>query len=176
MITLRILERFHLGTAFTAMVTACFHGHSQIGRAAEGRNKQRHQKRNHALRLLDQVAALKIGTSCHLCFHDLVRFFHQNRNKTQSNGHHHGNLMNRHTDLIQKAQTLFESICQLIGCGRQRHNRRTDYQIDQAQCHKTGRTDALMRNFKNAKLNHRRSRCQKQVEAHTDQQQKYDCL
>ncbi len=38
---------------------------------------------------LHQVAGLKIGSACHLRFHDLIRLLNQNRNKAERNRHHH---------------------------------------------------------------------------------------
>ena len=44
------------------------------------------QKWHHAFGFLDQIAVLKIGTTRHLCLHDLVRFLDENRNKPQGIG------------------------------------------------------------------------------------------
>ena len=77
------------GTSFSAMVAPAFHRHGQISGSSESANKQRNQKRNKAPRPLKDRTALKVGPSCHLSLHDLVRLLHQDRNKAECDGHHH---------------------------------------------------------------------------------------
>ena len=112
------MQRFHLGPVISSVVTSCFHCHSQIIGTAESRNKQRHKKGNHVFRLLDQVSVFEIRPSGDLCLHDLIRFLKKDRDKTKGNGHHHCDLMNRHTDLVQRAEQSLQTICQMIRCGR----------------------------------------------------------
>ena len=111
-----------LCAAVAAAVTAGFHGHGQVCGPAESGDKQGHQERHHGLCLLYQIACLKVGSPGHLGLHDFIGFLHQNGNKSQGNGHHHGNLVDRHPEPLQKTKALLQTVCQLVRRGGQRHD------------------------------------------------------
>ena len=141
------MQRFHLRSVITAVVTSGFHGHGKVIGTAERRNKQRYKKWYHVFCLLDQVSVFKIRTSGDLCLHDLIGLLQKDRNKTKGNGHHHGDFMNRHMDLIQRAEKSLQTVCQMIRCGGQCHNGRSDHKVNKTDCHSSSKNKTFLRNL-----------------------------
>ena len=81
-----IVERLHFRSPLSPLIATGFHGQSQVIGSSEGRNKEGHQNRHHSLCLVNDSSAFKIRSPGHLSLHNLIRFLHQNRNKTQCNG------------------------------------------------------------------------------------------
>ena len=122
MVSFFIDQRLHLRSSLTAAVPSGFHRHRKVICPAKCRNKKRNKQRYQAFCFLDQSAALKIGTSCHLSFHDLVCLIEQDRDKTKCDGHHHGYLMHRNFDDFQRGKGFFQSVRQIIRCRSQRQH------------------------------------------------------
>jgi len=130
-----ILQLLHSGSAFSPSVASSFHGHGQLLRSSEGRDEQRHQKRNQAFGLLDDIGGLEVCTSCHLRLHDLIRLIHEGRNEPKGDAHHHGQLVGRHADLLEGFQQAFNAVCELDGRCGQRQNRCTHDKEHQSEGH-----------------------------------------
>ena len=96
------LQLAHTGAADVAAVKAALHGGSQLVRAAERRDKQRNENRNHRLGTLNEVAGVKIGAARLLRGDDLLGFLDEGRDKTQCDRHHHGQLVHRYMQLLER--------------------------------------------------------------------------
>src|SRR5690554_3412265 len=70
-----------LRPALTAPVSPGFHGNGQFISTAKGTDEQRNQQGDQALGPLHQAAALEIGASSHLRFHDLLRLLQESGNE-----------------------------------------------------------------------------------------------
>ena len=82
--------------------------------------------------------------------------------------------MNRYVDLIQRTETFFQSVCQLIGRSGQCHQRGTDYQIDKSYCHLHCKGNALSGNLEDSKFPQYFSWCKKNIKYHGDHQNHKD--
>ena len=158
------------------MVTPCFHGHCQIIGAAERRNKQRHKKGYHIFRLLDQVSVFEICTSGDLCFHDLIRLLQKDRDKSKGNGHHHGDLMYRHPDLVQRTEQSLQTICQLIRRGSQCHDGRSDHKVNKTDRHSSCKNKAFPCDLDDPETPQHFARRQDDIEHNRDQKDHNDSL
>ena len=99
-----VLQHMELGSALAAVVAAALHGRGQLVGPPEGADEQRHQNGNQGLGLLDQAATLKVRAPGLLGRHDLVRLLDQRGNEPQGDGHHHGQLMDRHMEPLHPVQ------------------------------------------------------------------------
>ena len=61
MVSLRVLERFHLRSSLASAVASRLHGHREVRGTAERGYEQRYKERYHGFRLLDQIAGVKVG-------------------------------------------------------------------------------------------------------------------
>ena len=136
-----VLQLLHPGSAFSPSVASGFHGHGQLLRSSEGRDEQRHQKRNQAFGLLDDIGGLEVRASCHLRLHDLIRLIHEGRNEPKGDAHHHGQLMGRHADLLEGFQQAFNPVCQLNGRRGQSQNGCAHDEEHQSEGHEQGLID-----------------------------------
>ena len=139
-----VFERLHGCPVLTAVIAPRFHGHSQIIRSSESGDKKGHQKRQQVLGFLDQTALLKVSTSGDLGFHDLIRLLHEDGDESEGDGHHHGNLMHGDPDLIQGLHKPFQTVCKLVRCCGQRHDRGADNQVDQPDADPHGLQDTFL--------------------------------
>ena len=168
------MQRLHLGSVISAMITSCFHCHGQIIGTSKSRNKQRYKKGNHVFCLLDQISIFEICTSGNLRFHDLISLLQKDRDKTKGNGHHHGDLMNRHADLVQRAEQSLQTICQLVRCGRQRHNRRSDHKINKTDRHSSCKNKPFFCYLDDSETPQHFARRQNNIEHNRDQKDHND--
>ena len=99
------------------MVAAALHGDGQLVCPAEGGDEQGDKQGDQRLGPLDQVARLKIRPPGPLGGHDLVRLLDQQGDEAQGDGHHHGQLMDRHMDLFQRAQQVLQPVGEQDGGG-----------------------------------------------------------
>ena len=114
---------------------------------------------------MKDISAFKIRASCLLCRHDLIRFLNQGRDKAQRNGHHHGQLVNRHPEPFQRPQQRLQSVRQPNGAGGVGHQKRTHDQKHNADNHEKRILDALFRNAKDAPFQKIRfSRCEENIQ------------
>ena len=102
-----------------------------------------------------------------------IRFLQKNRDKAKGNGHHHGDVMHWNAYFLQGLQQRFQSVRQLIGRGGQRHDRRSDDQIDQPDSHAYRSNHPFPRDSDDPEMNQRRSRRENHVKKQGNQEQ-YD--
>ena len=55
--------------------------------------------------------------------------------------------MNRHMDLIQRAEKSLQTVCQMIRCGGQCHNGRSDHKVNKTDCHSSSKNKTFLRNL-----------------------------
>ena len=122
-----------------AMECRCYHG-------GQGRTKLhvlRYQQRDHSLGPLEDISGFKVRAPGLLGGHDLVRLLDQGGDKAQGNGHHHGQLVDRHMDLLQRAQQALQPVCQADGAGGIGQKERPHDEHGNAQHHEEGGLNAL---------------------------------
>ena len=79
--------------------------------------------------------------------------------------------MHRHMELIQRAEQTLQSVSQLIRCGGQRHNGRTNYQVNQSDRHSASQHQAFLCHLNKTKLPHYLTRSQDHIKKYGDQKQ-----
>ena len=77
-----------------------------------------------ALAFWMRFAALKVRAPGLLGGHDLVRLLDQGGDEPQGDGHHHGQLMDRHMDLFHPAQQPLQPVGEADGAGGVGHQER----------------------------------------------------
>ena len=112
--SVRRAEAQHMqgGAAFAAVVAAALHGRGQLVGPAEGADEQRHQDRHQGLGPLEDIAGFKVRAPGLLGGHDLVRLLDEGGDKAQGDGHHHGQLVDGQTQLLQRRQQALQSVRQ----------------------------------------------------------------
>ncbi len=170
-------QGLHLGPPFSAPVTPGLHGHGQVVGPSEGGHKEGHQDRDHALGPLDDVPALQICPPGDLGLHDLIRLFQKDGDEPQGDGHHHGHLMDRHMDLLQRIQKFLNAVGQRVWRGGEGHKGRPDDQVDQPDPHVHRRVQPTCRDGEDPPLpEHLPASGEKQIEKDGDQKQQHNGL
>ena len=80
---------------------------------------------------MKDIAVLKVSASGQLRLHDLVCLLQQDRDKPERDTHHHRDLVHGNMNLLERSKQCLDPVRQRGRRGRQRHQRRTDNQIDQ---------------------------------------------
>ena len=136
------MQLFHTGATGAALITAALHGHRQVIGAAEGGHEQRNENGNQRLNPLEQAARLHIRAACLLGGHNLVGFLHQGRNKPQSDGHHHRQLVGVDPNQLQRRQQTLDGVGQRRGGGGIGEQRATQNQANNTDGDKRRRLQA----------------------------------
>ena len=136
------LQLLHAGAARAAAIAAGVHGQRQLLGPAERAHEQRHQQRHHGLGPGDEVAGLKVRAAGLLGLHDLVRLVHQRGDEAQGDGHHHGDLVGREVNDLQRPEQRLQAVRQGDGGGGQRQQLGAHHQQDQAHRHEAGHAQA----------------------------------
>ena len=147
-----IPQRMHPGSSTASVITARFHGQSQIISSADGCDKEGDQQGNQPPDPGDQLLAVKVSASGLLSFHNALGLLRQNGDKAQGDGHHHSNFMNRNMQPVKASEACFKPGRQLVWRGGQCHQRGTDHQVGQAENHVKAQGQAFHAGRQGAKL------------------------
>ena len=82
--------------------------------------------------------------------------------------------MHRHAEALERTQEALNSVGQLVGGRRERHQGRPDHEEGEADRHLDGKGEALSGYFQKADTENHLARSQEQVEGHGDQEKDQD--
>ena len=170
-VTALIVERLHAGAAFAAVVAAGFHCEGEVIRTAECRNEKRDEERDHSFSFVYYALSVERGTAGHLSLHDFVGLIAEDWDETQSNRHHHRDLVNRHMDVIQETKTSLKAVGQLVRSCRKSHDRCSDDQVDHSDKHQHSSADTLNRDLYLAPFDERVTWCKEYIKNTAAQKQ-----